>query len=96
LVLPAKTLNYLAAGRPLIAAMTGTVAEIVRDSGAGLVVPPDDPAQLARAVEHLASLSVADREKMGQRGRAYVQEHFGRAKIMNELETLLVEVAQRQ
>ena len=95
LVLPAKTLNYLAAGRPLIAAMTGTVADVVHESGAGVVVPPDDPAQLARAVEHLANLSAVERNSMGEKGRAYVQEHFGRDKLMDELETILVEVARR-
>ena len=48
---PSKTYSILAAGRPVLAAIdAGTeVPRILAASGAGRVVPPDDPARVRRA-----------------------------------------------
>lgn len=54
--LPSKLTSYFVAGRPVIAAVRsegGTAAE-VRRSGAGTVVPPDNPALLLGALLHAA------------------------------------------
>jgi len=40
----------LALGRPLVATRVGGFAEVVEQHGAGLVVPPEDPAALAEAL----------------------------------------------
>src|SRR6185436_8154337 len=50
ITIPSKTLAYLACGRPIIAAVAGDAADIVRDAGAGLVCAPSDPPALARAI----------------------------------------------
>jgi glycosyltransferase involved in cell wall biosynthesis len=43
----------LALARPLVATDVGGLREAVEETGAGLVVPPDDPAALAEAVTHV-------------------------------------------
>jgi glycosyltransferase involved in cell wall biosynthesis len=43
----------LALGRPLVATRVGGFAEVVEQQGAGLVVPPEDPAALAEALIEL-------------------------------------------
>lgn len=45
-----KAFDAFAAGRPLLINHEGWLAEILRASGAGLVVPPDDPVAAADAV----------------------------------------------
>jgi glycosyltransferase involved in cell wall biosynthesis len=51
-----KLFEYLAAGKPILALTRGTEAErIVRETGAGVVVPPDDPERIAQALEALLS-----------------------------------------
>jgi glycosyltransferase involved in cell wall biosynthesis len=44
------TIEALALGRPVVVTETTGAAHWVRSTGAGSVVPPDDPAALARAI----------------------------------------------
>jgi glycosyltransferase involved in cell wall biosynthesis len=56
-VLSGKVFEYLAAERPILAAVPpdGAAAELIRETGAGVVVPPDDPAAIRQALEDLHS-----------------------------------------
>jgi glycosyltransferase involved in cell wall biosynthesis len=48
-------LEAMAAGRPVVVSAAGGLAEVVVDGESGLVVPPEDPAALAAAVERLVT-----------------------------------------
>jgi glycosyltransferase involved in cell wall biosynthesis len=70
-------LEAMAAGLPVVACRAAAVPEVVEDGVTGLLVPPRDPAGIARALEALA----VDPERaraMGEAGRravaAYVPE----------------------
>jgi len=52
----------IAAGRPIIASSIGGFAELLHGANAGLLVPPDDPAALARALGRV----IADAELRAQ------------------------------
>ena len=54
-VLTAKVFEYLAAERPILAVVPpdGHAAELVRETGAGVVVPPDDVGAIATALVEL-------------------------------------------
>jgi glycosyltransferase involved in cell wall biosynthesis len=54
-VLSAKVFEYLAAERPILAAVPpdGAAADLIRETGAGTVVAPDDMDGLRAAIEHL-------------------------------------------
>ena len=93
LVIPTKTLAYLAAGRPIVMAMSGPATRMVDEAGAGVAVPPDDPEGLAAAVEELARRSESDRQAMGERGRAYALAHFRRDDVMKTIEGILESVS---
>ncbi|MFT0876653.1 glycosyltransferase family 4 protein [Rhodopseudomonas sp. G2_2311] len=75
-VIPSKVQTYLAAGRPIIAALEGEGAEIVRSSGAGLVVPPEDCRALVDAILRLKRMPKAEQDAMGDAGRKFFREHF--------------------
>jgi glycosyltransferase involved in cell wall biosynthesis len=68
---PSKTQVSLASGRPVIMAVKGDAADVIRRAEAGLVVPPEDDAALAAAIRQLHALPAESRERMGERGRAY-------------------------
>lgn len=90
LVMPSKLTNIMAAGRPFIAT-TGEATELARvakDSGAGLVVPPEDPGALARAVLGLAGDRSLRRE-MAARSRRYAKTFWDRERILRQWEELL-------
>lgn len=58
----AKLLELLAAGLPVVAVQVGQVAEYIRHGSNGLLVPPGNPAALARAARDL----LADRSRQQQ------------------------------
>jgi colanic acid biosynthesis glycosyl transferase WcaI len=93
LALPTKTLAYLAAGRPVLAAAGGSAEGLVRESDAGLAIRPGEPAGLAAAIEQLVAMSPQERDAMGQRGRAWVLQRFTREQLVDRLENLLLEAA---
>jgi colanic acid biosynthesis glycosyl transferase WcaI len=54
-VIPSKIFEAMAMGRPIVlAAPDGEAADIVRGTGAGVVLPPEDPSALAEAVKSLS------------------------------------------
>ena len=81
-VLSGKVFEYLAAERPILAAVPpdGAAAELIRDTGAGVVASPDDVQALKDALTGLHSrwkaggldgtqLSLDDREQLGRGAR---------------------------
>ena len=54
-VLSGKVFEYVAVGRPILAAVPpdGAAAELIRETGAGAVAPPDDPVAIREALEGL-------------------------------------------
>jgi glycosyltransferase involved in cell wall biosynthesis len=82
-VLSGKVFEYLASGRPILAAVPpdGAAAELIRETGAGVVVPPDDVEALRAALVELeerfrdgglpdVELPEAARERLSRRARA--------------------------
>ncbi len=53
-VLPLKTFQYLAAGRPILAPAAPDTAELLVDGRTALLVPPDRPEAAAQALDRLA------------------------------------------
>jgi glycosyltransferase involved in cell wall biosynthesis len=76
LTVPSKVQAYLAAGKPIIAALNGEGARIVEESGAGLTCLAEDAEALANSIKRLYEMDDASRREMGDRGRAYFNEHF--------------------
>jgi colanic acid biosynthesis glycosyl transferase WcaI len=92
-VIPGKLLMYMGSGKPVIAAVNAASqsAALLRESGGGLIVPPEDPMALAAGVKQLQA-DPAARVEMGRRNRAYAEQHFDRRKIVAAQETFLVEI----
>jgi colanic acid biosynthesis glycosyl transferase WcaI len=78
---PSKVLGYMAAGRPLVAAVpeASATADIVRKSGCGRVVAVGDAAALAQAIRAYAADPQQARQD-GRRGREYLVAHWSRAR----------------
>ena len=76
--LPSKIPVILASGRPIIASVpnTGTAMRVVKESGAGIVVTPEDFQALAQAILELYK-NPEKLEQLGRQGRKYAEENFG-------------------
>lgn len=91
--IPSKIQSYIACGKPVIAALEGEGARIIRESGAGWVVSPEDPEALAGAVLEASRTAKAELHEMGQKAEAWFRRHFDRETLLSRLEAELAEVA---
>jgi colanic acid biosynthesis glycosyl transferase WcaI len=82
-VVPSKLLAYLAAARPVLAAVNpaSAAATILTASGGGILVPPEEPAALAGAIRRWRS-TATDHSGPAQRARSFVVEHYGRQNVL--------------
>jgi glycosyltransferase involved in cell wall biosynthesis len=88
-IAPNKVYDYLAAGRPVILAAEAA-NDVVHDAGAGITVPPDDPAALADAIRSLRAMTPTQRAQLGAHGRAWVErEHSYRVLARRYLDVLV-------
>jgi glycosyltransferase involved in cell wall biosynthesis len=71
ITIPSKIPAYMAAGRPILAAVRGDAADLVRRAGCGVVCEPDSPVDLAAAVGELTRLEGAGLHRLGLNGRAF-------------------------
>ena len=85
LTVPSKVQAYLAAGRPIVAALDGEPARIIAEAGAGLCVPAGQAADLADAIRRLSRMPVGERNAMGARGRTYFEWNFEPQKLTTDL-----------
>ena len=85
LTVPGKIQSYMAAGRPIVAALDGEGNELIAESRSGLACRAEDPAALAAAVRSMYRLPCEERDRMGRRGSEYCAEHFNREKQFTKL-----------
>lgn len=71
--MPLVLLEASATGLPLVVTDVGGNRDVVLDQESGFVVPPHDSQALAQAMLRLMSLSEAQRQAMGQKGRSHIQ-----------------------
>ncbi len=84
--------EYLAAGRPIVAARTGVVPEVLTDGNQALLVPAGDAPALAEAVARLlddAELAA----RLGKAARRRLVEHYSGAKVAEALEAQYARLA---
>ncbi len=87
-----KLIDYLSAGKPILAAADGLQAQLILRQGAGLAVPSLDAEGLARLIQAAADDPRACAE-MGARGRAFVQANLAQEVILDRYATILEELA---
>ena len=89
-VVPSRLYGILAAGRPVIAAVDddSETAQVVRDVGCGVVIPPGRPDLLAATLRDFAAGN-HDLEEMGRRGREYVEAEADRKIAVERYRRLL-------
>jgi colanic acid biosynthesis glycosyl transferase WcaI len=82
-VIPSKLLTYMAAGRPVVAAVSekSEAARLIRDADCGVIAAAEDPESLVAAVLSLRA-DCELRKKLGANGRAYAEEHFTKANVL--------------
>jgi len=92
LTIPSKVQSYLACAKPIIAAIDGEGARIIKESGAGIACPAENPYALASAVLKSHRMSDTDLHDMGLRGRSYFEQQFERTVLIDRLHNWIKEL----
>lgn len=85
--LPNVVLEAMAAGLPVVATAVGGTPELVSDDETGLLVPAQDAAALAQAIQRLVENPAMARQ-MGKSGRQRVRADFSIRKMVEQTEQL--------
>ena len=80
---PTKAYEYMACGIPFVGCGDGEIANLARESGAG-VIAENTPEAIAATLSSLLD-DPEKMEEMGRRGREYVAEHYDRRAITLKL-----------
>jgi len=91
--MPSKIQVLLASGRALIASVPdkGTAAKAIKQSGGGIVVPPEDPQALATAILDLYK-HPEKAKTLGYNSRKYAVEQYAFEQALNQYENLFYSV----
>jgi glycosyltransferase involved in cell wall biosynthesis len=88
---PVALLEYMAAGAPIVATDVGGIPELIEDGVHGLLVPPQDPGQLATAIERL----IHDRAlaaRLGGAARERQSTEFNLSVVVRRLEGIYLDL----
>jgi glycosyltransferase involved in cell wall biosynthesis len=90
-----KFIDYMGSRKPILASMEGVQAELIRQAGAGQVVPTFDHDALAMAIADAADHPEKCRE-MGEAGHRFISTRLVQRDILNRYADVLEAVAQRE
>lgn len=91
--LPSRLQGYMAAGKPIVAAVNGSASKVIEDSKCGISVAAGDSSALAGAMEDFID-NRKRYEPCGEAGRTYFRDHFTKQRYMDDIERLLVRTAE--
>lgn len=82
LTLPGKVQSYMAAGKPIIGAIDGETAEVIKEAGCGFCGKAEDADVLAQNIRAFLS---ADGTTLGRNARSYYKKHFTKEQFIQHL-----------
>lgn len=92
MTIPSKVQFSLAFGKPIVAAVAGDPAAVLRDSGSAFICVPGDAEALTKTVLEASSQPQDVLDEMGRRGREYFGEQFSEAVAGDAMAALLTSV----
>ncbi len=93
--IPVKIFDYMACGKPVVAAVAGDAKTVMAEADGGIVVAPGDAPALARALRTLLEDS-DECERLGRNGHDYVKWTYSRERLAGRMEDLLSRVVRRE
>ncbi len=95
MTMPGKLQEYMAAGKPVLAATDGAARGVIEESGCGLCVGAGDWEGYGRILSRFIK-DVKDYGECGERGRKYFRENFMKGLFMRRLGESLKEIKGRK
>lgn len=94
LTLPLRLLSYMAAGKPVIASIDGSAAEIINEANCGICVRSGDIEGLSKAIAALTQKK-DELRAIGLNGRKFYEKNFTKAIHVNSIERIMLVLANK-
>ena len=82
--IPNVLLEAMGSGVPVVSTPVSGIPELIESERDGLLVPPNDPARLADALDRLLT-SAELRERLGRAARVQIEAHFSLDRTVTQL-----------
>lgn len=86
--IPLKLQGYMAAGKPILAAIEGGAKDVILEANCGIVVDPNDKINLGKEITRIIN-NEYDLKEMGKNARNYFKMHFTFDIYINKLLKIL-------
>ncbi len=93
ITIPSKTQAYMTVGRPLLMAVDGDAADLVRQSGGGVVAESEHAEGLARAAEQLAAMPADALAAMGEKAQRFYRGHLALAEGVGKFGNIFIKIS---
>ena len=93
ITIPSKTQAYMTVGRPLLMAVDGDAAVLVRQSGGGVVAESENAEGLARAAEQLAAMPADALAAMGDKAQRFYRGHLALAEGVGKFGNIFIKIS---
>ncbi len=92
--LPGKVQSYMAAQKPVIGAVDGETAKVIREANCGYCGGAENVDELVANIQ--AFIQCQEKEQLGLHARAYYEAHFAKQIFMDRLESFLRQNSSKQ
>ena len=90
LTIPGKVQSYMAVGKPIIGAIDGETADVIKNAECGYCSKADNIDDLVQAI--LEFVNSNQKERMGKNARNYYERYFDRKIFMDRIEKYLIDM----
>ncbi len=95
ITIPSKTQAYMSVGRPVLMAVSGDAADLVRESGCGVIAISEDPESIVHAAIKLLNTTPTMRNMMSVQGRKFYQEKLSLAVGVSKFSEIFRKLSQK-
>jgi colanic acid biosynthesis glycosyl transferase WcaI len=95
ITIPSKTQAYLLSGKPILMAVEGDAADMVKSANAGFCVQPGNANELAKAMTAISVLPSRKLKTMGVAGKLYYEKHLSMEVGVVAFEKVFLKLAKR-
>ena len=85
LTIPNKLQSYFASGKPIIGSLNGEGAEIIKNSGAGLVAQAENSLLLAEKCISMSMMNAEEIKDMEEKSLSFFKKNFSDQMFINRL-----------
>ena len=96
ITIPSKTQAYMAVGKPILMAVDGDAANLVRKAECGVIAESENAQSIANAAKCLSLLSLDDRKSMGDKSREFYKKFLSLDVGLNAFSQLFISLAKNK